>query len=70
MNVNPYAHFVFAIALFGMMAYFFNPITTYITTLYPPSGDAALLISFLYWSLPAVNFFGSSFRLIQEVQQQ
>lgn len=70
MNVNPYAHFVFAIALFGMMAYFFNPIVTYITGIFPTTGTASSLIFFLYWSLPAVNFFGSSFRLIQEVQQQ
>lgn len=69
MNINPYAHFVFALALFGMMAYFFQPIVSYILTLYPITGDAAVLILFLYWSLPVVNFFGSSYRLMQKVQE-
>jgi len=69
MNINPYAHFIFAIAIFGMVAYFFQPIVTYIDGIFPTSGAAASLIFFLYWALPVVNFFGSSFRLFQEVQR-
>jgi len=69
MSIIKVFHFISAIALFGMIMYFFMPIAYYINELFPTSGSASVFILFIYAALPLVNLFGSGYRFIMSMQQ-
>ena len=69
MSIIKTVHLISALAIFGILMYFSQPITYYITDLFPTSGAASSFIMFMFAILPAINLFGSGFRFIMSMQE-